>query len=502
MNKKKIFTIAIIAVLAIFGVYAVFFKKTKPAFTLAKVVRDNISQEVSASGVVKQGEEINLAFKNGGRIEKIYVKVGDKIETGQNLVKIDDKEILLQLQEAEASLQVSQAEKANTEVSLQDAQLSLKDTEAKAEENLVNAYQDALNTSDDAYLKIYNAYSTVYLIKRTYFERGDQESITVVDNMDRIKKALDQIKLYIDNAKKTLEDEDIDTTLLKAREALLITKDALEIIRNTSETAAYKDIVSSTDRTSLDTQKLNINTSYDNITSSQQNISTNKINNTTNINTAQSKVSEIESQLQEARGGLYQAKIKQAEASVDLLKNQIEDSVLKSPTNGQITEIKIQEGEIVQSGQLVISMIPDNPFQVSVDIYEEDVVKLAIGNVVDINLTAFSNETLKGKVISIDPDQTLKEGVVYYETTIDFENPPEKIKPGMTADLTITTITKENVLVIPNSAIQEVNGQATVQVLNGKNLNNRQIEIGIKGSNNMVEVISGLKEGEEVAINK
>ena len=482
MSKKKTFLLLLLVIFVAFLVYRVFFSKTKPNFTLTKVVRGNISQEVSASGAVEQGEKIDLAFKNSGRVEKIYVKVGDKIEANQDLIKLDANELFFQLKEAEANLQEIQAEAT------------------KAEQNLTDAYQDALNVLDDAYLKIYNAYNVVYFIKRTYFTRSDLESISVEDNRYKIEQALDQIKSYIDNAKKSLKNEDIDTALSKAGETLSTTRDYLEIIRNTIENSVYKDIVLSTDKASLDTQRLNINTSYDNIISSQQNIYMIKMDNVTSINAAQSKVSGIGSQSQEAQEGLYQAKIKQAEANVDLIKNQINESVLKSPTKGQITEVNINEGEIAQPGLVVISMIPDSPFQIKVDIYEEDVVKMSIGNSVDIELTAFPNEIFKGKVISINPAEKIKEGVVYYETTIDFENPPEKIKPGMTADLVIKTMTKENVLVIPQAAVTESDGQVMVQVLSGKKIDTRQIEIGMKGSNDLVEVVSGLKEGEEVAI--
>jgi RND family efflux transporter MFP subunit len=500
MNKKIILTTILIGLVIIFGIYQFFFKKEKSNFTLVTVSRGDIFQEVSESGIVKKGEEINLSFKNAGRIEKIYVKSGDEVETGQDLAKLDTSELLLQLKESQANLQVIQAEKANTEISLKNSQQNLEDTIAIAEEKLANAYRDALNTLDDAYLKIYNAYITVSFVKRTYFERGDQESIIVSDNKDRLGRNLDQAKFYIDNAKKTLKNEDIDTALLKVNEALINTKDALELVRSAAEAGAYKDIVSSADRASLDTQKLNVNTANSNIVNAQQNISTIKINNIANINTAKSKVSEIENQLQESQEGLYQAKIKQAEAKISLLGNQLQEAVLKSPTTGQITKIDKKEGEVVQPGQLVISFLPASPFKIKVDIYEEDVVKINIGNSVDITLTAFPDETLKGKVISIDPAEKLIEGVVYYETTIGFETVSDKIKPGMTADVVIKTNSKENSLIIPESAIEKKDGKTIVQVLKGKSFEEREIEIGLQGSNDMVEVVSGLAEGERLVI--
>ncbi len=500
MNKKTIFIIIITVFLILFGVYMVFLRKEKPGFTLVKVSRATISQEVSESGTVEKGEEIKLAFENIGKIEKIYVSIGDIVENKQNLVKLDTNKLSLQLEEAEAVFRIIQAEKANAELSFIEAQQSLKDAQALAEEDLANSYQDALNALDDAYLKIYNAYTTVSLIKRTYFERGDLESITVADNKDKISRNLDQTKLYIDNAKKTLKNEDIDTAFLKVEEALINTKDALEIIRDVAETGAYKDIVSSTDRVSLDTQKLNVNTANSNIMSSQQNISTIKINNTANINTATSKVSEIENQLKESQEGLYQAKIKEAEAKVALLRNQIQDSLLKSPTNGQITGIEMKEGEIVQPGQLVVSLLPANPFKIKVDIYEEDIVKLSIGNEVDITLTAFPDKILKGKLIFIDPAEKLVEGVVYYEASIDFQDYPEGIKQGMTADVLIKAFSKNDVLVIPEAAIEQKGVETIVRIPKGKYFEEIKIEVGLKGSDDMVEIISGLSEGEEVVI--
>ncbi|MBZ9578522.1 efflux transporter periplasmic adaptor subunit, partial [Patescibacteria group bacterium] len=67
-------------------------------------------------------------------------------------------------------------------------------------------------------------------------------------------------------------------------------------------------------------------------------------------------------------------------------------------------------------------------------------------------------------------------------------------------DIIIKTASRENVLVIPEEAVEKKDGKAIVQVLIGKTLQEREIEIGLIGSDDMVEVISGLKEGEEVVI--
>jgi multidrug efflux pump subunit AcrA (membrane-fusion protein) len=70
----------------------------------------------------------------------------------------------------------------------------------------------------------------------------------------------------------------------------------------------------------------------------------------------------------------------------------------------------------------------------------------------------------------------------------------------MTADVIIKTQIKENVLTIPGTAIKTQDSKNFVQVLVGKKPEQREIKIGLKGSNDVVEIISGLREGEKVII--
>jgi len=70
----------------------------------------------------------------------------------------------------------------------------------------------------------------------------------------------------------------------------------------------------------------------------------------------------------------------------------------------------------------------------------------------------------------------------------------------MTADVVIKTASKENVLTVPLSSIQNKEGKTIVEVLKGEKFEEREIEIGLKGNNDIVEVISGLEEGERVTI--
>lgn len=531
--KKKIIIISIIAiVVAGFVVYNFFIKEEEPEFKLEEVKTGTVVREVSETGAVKLSEKVDLSFENTGRIKEIYVKVGDKVSTGQNLAKLDTQQLYLELQEAQAALEVAKAdydkllagsseeeirvaetEVLNAQVALDNAKQNLEDVELNAEEDLDQVYEDALDTLDDAYLKIFNAYNTADNIKRTYFSASDQEGIKVQENVEKIKKAKNTAKFYLDLAKESSKTEDTASALTEVKKALSNIKEALEVIRDVAEEPGYKDTVSSSDKTSLDNHKSYINDVYSDIVSAQQTISSTKITNQTNVNNAKADVSLSETKLQKAKDELalkkagpsqeeinfYQAKIKQAEAKVLLLENKIQKSILRSPTEGQITKVNRKEGETVASTESVISLLPSGEFQVEADIYEEDIVDVKVGDPVEISLPAFPNEILKGKVIAVDPAEKIIDGVVYYEVNISFLDTKEGIKPGMTADIVIETAKKENVLVVPKGAVQKKDGKSIVRVLEDGEIKEREIETGLEGDDS-IEVISGLSKGEKIVI--
>ncbi len=529
--SKKIIVIAIILIALVGTIYFSFFKKEKQLYQTVKVQRGDVVQEVSETGSIKKGDEISLSFKISGRIDKVYVKDGDNVKMGQALVKLENNQLSIQVNEAQASLAVAQAQLdkllagasaqeiqlaqttvQNAQNAFEAARLSLDDIKIDAENDLNSAYQDALNDLDSAYIKAYNALETVKNIEKTYFGGSDQASLKVAQNKNIMSVNTTNIKTYLDLAKSTPTQANIDQALSETKKSLDEILNSLTIIRQSAD--EVNPVVSSANKILLDTDKSYIAAESVSIVSAQQTISSTKNTNTYNINTAQAKVTAAEGSKKEAQEklnqllsparqediDLYQAKVRQAEAQVSLLKSQLFDSILTSPVDGQIAKVEKRAGEAIQPTVTVLSLLPQKPLEVSVDIYEEDIVKVKVGDAVDIKLTAFPNEVLKGWVISIDTAEKLINDVAYYEVFIDFETVPEAAKTGMSADVIIKTALKENVLYLPENAIQRSNGRGKVRVLKGKEVLEKEIELGLAGNDSEVEIISGLSEGEEVII--
>lgn len=512
MTRKKIISITIIILVVIFGIYQVFVKKEKSTFALAEVSRGNIFQEVSETGTVKKGEEINLSFKAAGRIEKIYVKVGDEVMLGQKLIKLEITQLSIQLREAEANVEAQKAKLIELQKGIRVEEIQISQTLLdKAKTELENLYQDtsailnqAYNLADNgirqriAALFLYRAEATIPYYDLTYKYCNDQAANDSTYQRKIVEDELNTWRSELQN----LNDSPkiLDEAVVKAEGHLTVLQNFLNRSNDTLTTDCK---LSSEDINKINTYKsavnlalTDVNTALTSVYSQRKTIEAQKLivqnyQEQLNLKLAGSTPEQIAYQ---------EALLKQAEAKVALLQNQIQEATIINPAEGQITKVNKRVGETVQVTEAVISLLPASPFQIEADIYEEDIVKVHVGNSVDIILAAFPDEFLKGKVVSIDPTEKLIEGVVYYEAIIDFNKPPEKIKPGMTADIIVTTASRENVLIIPERAVEKKDSKIVVQILRGKTLEEREIEVGLEGSDDMVEVISGLKEGEKVVI--
>jgi multidrug efflux pump subunit AcrA (membrane-fusion protein) len=531
--KAKIIISLIILAIVIIVLVFVSVSRKSDEHTFFTVERGTVSQEISETGTVKKGDKISLSFKGAGQLEEIYVESGDTVTKGTLLAKLDNAQLYMQLEQTEADLALAQAEldkllAGATEEEVQVAQTSvdkaestlegeqkdLENAEDAAQQALDETYQDAFNTLNDAYLKAYNAFTDVSSIQSTYFTDNDHDSLSVKENKDKIEDALDEMEFYLDKVKLDFTEQNIDFALTDFKVNLANVRDSLSNIRSIIQKIAYRSVVSSSDKTSLDTHRSNINTVYSNTITDEQALVSIKITNQTNLDTATANVISAKDSLTAAQDNLalitaepreedvalYQAKVKSAQARVDILESQIQDTILRSPTNGTITALDKFVGETVQATMPIISILPSARLEIEVNIYEEDIVRIKEGNLARISLVAFPGEIFTGKVIFVEPAEKLIDGIVYYTVRANFESVPEGVKPGMTADVSIITALKNDVLKIPEEAIMTKGDYVFVKILKDKGTEEREIEIGLEGVDDMVEVLAGLEEGEEIII--
>ncbi|HZJ41990.1 MAG TPA: HlyD family efflux transporter periplasmic adaptor subunit [Patescibacteria group bacterium] len=228
------------------------------------------------------------------------------------------------------------------------------------------------------------------------------------------------------------------------------------------------------------------------------------------VSLARARLSSVVAPARSQDLALAQAQINQAKAALDNIINQIENSVIKAPLNGVITEINFNIGE--QAGASIdpaVKMLAEGNFEIEVDISESDINKIVKGDKVDITLDAFPDELIiPGSVSFIEPAQTLIQGVVYYKVKIAFDinesivsnlnSQGLSLKSGMTANVVITTDRKDEVLSIPARAIIDRDGNKFVRILVDGKMQENLVTAGIRGDDGLVEIEEGLMAGDEV----
>lgn len=214
---------------------------------------------------------------------------------------------------------------------------------------------------------------------------------------------------------------------------------------------------------------------------------------------AQDQLSLVIAPARQTDAAAYLAAIDQAQAAVEQIRAQINDLTITAPAAGIIAATNGNVGEIISAATPIAVLIPIGSLQIKLNVSEDNIVDVKTGQSVDIALEALSNSQLFGKIIAIDPAETIISGAVYYQTTVNFDQIDERIRPGMTVNALIKTTTHQNALLIPAAAIYS-NKNKFVKLLQNNKVIEQEIQTGIEGEDGMVEIISGLQEGQQVIL--
>ncbi len=169
------------------------------------------------------------------------------------------------------------------------------------------------------------------------------------------------------------------------------------------------------------------------------------------LDTAVVNVQSIEAQIKSSEAALVQARSQLHTAEVNR-----EHTVITAPIDGIVIQRAVEPGQTVNAGMsaptLYILAADLTKMQVNANIDEADVGSMRPGQRVTFRVDAFPNDTFLGTVQQVRLQPTTVQNVVTYQTVIDVPNQQYKLKPGMTANVTIEIARKSNVLRLPSAA--------------------------------------------------
>lgn len=178
-----------------------------------------------------------------------------------------------------------------------------------------------------------------------------------------------------------------------------------------------------------------------------------------------------------------------------------------APIDGTIHGLSIIEGSVIPAGAQnsngtnssvkVANIVTSAQPLVTVNLTEIDVPKVKEGDRATVTATSQPNKTYTGRVMSVNIVGTVSSGVTSYPVIIQLDTDATELLPNMSVQANIITMTKDNALLVPTSAVTTKNGQATVRVIqNGKPVA-VNVTTGLT-SDTETEITSGLSDGETI----
>jgi HlyD family secretion protein len=219
----------------------------------------------------------------------------------------------------------------------------------------------------------------------------------------------------------------------------------------------------------------------------------------------------------QAQVTVFKAKVAQAKAEVQRntanlqqLKEQLGYTTITAPIDGIVLSRDVEVGDAVSSilvlgssATLVMTLGDTKEVYVKGKVDESDIGKVYLDQPARIKVESFKDKSFNGKVTKISPMGTEKDNVTTFEVRVSIINPGGELKAAMTANAEIILEEHKKVLMIPEgSIIYDKDKKASVEVPDAKGKDGkRKVAVNIGISNGAkTELLSGLKEGEEVVL--
>jgi membrane fusion protein, macrolide-specific efflux system len=256
------------------------------------------------------------------------------------------------------------------------------------------------------------------------------------------------------------------------------------------------------------------------IVQAQQQVSSAKLSVTSTVANNATKSATPPATLDQDRAQVLQSQVALASAKLTL-----DQTVLRAPVAGTVATVGGVLGQSVSGGGTsanssstssstsaggssssststssssgFVTLVNLQGLEVTGSFSETDAAKIRLGQAGTVTVSALPNTQLAAHVVAIDTSGTSSSGVVTYTVTMALDRSAVGLKPGMSANATVTTGERDNVLNVPNAAVTGSGSTATVKVLKNGVQSTVNVVAGLKGDSE-TEIVSGLVAGQQV----
>ena len=465
MKKAALATLLVLAIaLGGFGYYDQIYLPAQatpePAYNTTKVRTGDITISAAGVGSILPSEKLSVGFLVSGVLAEVNVAVGDTVEAGQVIARLDDTDAQLSLHQAE--LDLNSFYSPNT---IQEAEIARLDAKA--------ALDDA-----ELYLE-YLISAPVY-----YWERRLVEAQAALEGLKTSGSASES---DLSEAQKVIEKAQV---YLKSAQGEYYTSYVWEVfpyeyIDEGTEETIYSYLEPTPDAVAL--ARLKVDSARLAMQDAEAFLSS--------INSSQEGGIETA-----AYSGTNQSLLDEARLKVDLAQAALEKTIVRAPISGTVTELSASAGQVIGTTPFITIETLD---QMSLRFYieENDINMVKIGSPVVITFEAYPDVPFAGTVTYLEPAIQLYDGspAAVLWASLD-ETPDQQLLSGMSAEVEIISGQAEDALLVPVQALRELapNSYAVFVVQPDGSLKMTPVTVGLQDYAN-AQILSGLNAGDVVS---
>lgn len=484
MNLRRLIVAIVIILVLLLGGIFIFQRFVAPAadetptLPASDLPANNIALEtadsVGAEGQIVPLRHVALAFPNSGQVAELFVEEGQMVTAGAPLLRLDaaDEEAALAqaqaaLSEAEANVIAAEAGMAAAEIGVQAAELGVRAAEV----------QLAMATADPTLEQIALQESQIALANAQISQAAAGQQLVLEGPMaSQIRAAqaeldaaeaqavplrirLDELRVQDDPDADALAAAERNYAAAQARiEAARLALDELQAGATAAERqAAGGGVAAATaqrDAAQAQLELLLAGSQAEQVTAAEAAVQQAEAAQTE----AQQMVGQAQAAVEQAQAGVAQAQAAVAAAEAALAR-----MTLTAPFAGTVAELSVEVGEVVNAGQVAVTLADFSGWLVeTTDLTELDVVAIAVGERVNVAVDAFPGATLAGTIVDIAPTGQEVRGDVVYEAQIALDEQASlPLRWGMT--VFVTAGEGEEAAAPPATAVATANGAVSAE---------------------------------------
>ncbi len=479
---------------------------SKPVQT-AKVESGSIVSEWVFPGSIKARAEVDITSEAAGRVKEVYVEEGDPVKAGQVLVVIDAVKLDLAVRQAEAALVGA---KANYEQTLATAEETVMVQRLKAQAALAAAETNLQQVKDLAYVRTVSqkeqAEAGLEVLKANLrqIQNGSrrEERMQAKASVEQAKAALENARanlgrtraLYAQEAVSTQTLEGIETQYKVAEAQHQAAQQQLNLVR---EGARREEVEAMEAQVRQAKAGMQLTNQLMDTKSWEKEIALAEAQ----VHQAQaalhSEQIQVDSRVWEMQIVLAKSQMDQAQVALELAQDQLDEATVRAPASGVIASRTVEVGDRVESDDTFFNLVDVSQLRVSVKVSETDLLSLRRGQEIQVK-SAGVLKPLQGTIRTISPTVDAKTRLGKVEVFLKLTQ--LNIRPGMYAEVIVQPTRRISTLIVPRSAVQGISTrQPYIYVVQNGLCVRREVQVGVsKGGR--VEVVQGLKLGEDVIV--